>query len=540
MVNLGRSISEYEEHEISFIFEHPQNYDEIVKDDRWILVGRKGSGKSSYIDFRVSEENGEIRDVIRPNDRLNKEVLSVHSSILAKFSGKAEDSVIEDEVKENLTVVLDFLINTAVMRKLIEGKSETYLNGSIASVYNFLVQNNLHEGSIVRKSIRLIHKLISQQRAVGNLVEALEESSETSYEDAVDGLHNYLCSEKIKFVLYVDGIDDFGFDYSIRNRALYNAMLATVMRINENSVLEKTPLRVLLAIPSELFETSVLWNRDKVYKKTAYLHWEDTTKVQNLVNKRIAVEIGRRKKQPRWKGDKYSISSEHTWDRFFPKIVYNKLGKKEELFEYILRHSLYTPRTVLDICTAILELADSKGIDISEIESMTGSKDYSLIAAEAIEQRSIHISRSVQDIFEKIYSGYAALLHIFNGASSGFRKNTLYEFIQDECCGVLTNNATKIPVIEPAEVLKILFRSGFIGLGRNTHDAPQNCEQYQLEFSYLRPVIMSDRWDIALISPIFYDFVGIKRDPITNVIPHKKLLIPPKSIKALDDLVAAH
>ena len=535
MLDLGRSISEYERREISFIFELPVNYEEITQDDRWILVGRKGSGKSSYIDFRVSEKNNILKFAIRPTERLNREVLSVYTRISRAHKGDANGLLVEEDVKAHLTVALEFLINTSIMRQVIDSRVEKVYQGDIATIYKFLVANGLHSGSIVRKALKIIRAL-SKNDLIGDVATAVTDMSSESYEDALDALHDWIAESGQKIVLYIDGIDDYGFDYSLRYRALYNAMLSTTMRINELAIQERLPLRVLFAVPSELFENTVLWNRDKILKKTAYLHWDDKEKVQNLVNKRIAVELGRRKSKPRWKEDRYSVSSIHTWERYFPKYIYNKKGRQELLFEFILRHSMYTPRTVLDICTRVrdvIEIHEYSGIGLDET-NMSGMKSVRIV--ESVEEQSVQIARSIQDVFAKMFDGFDHLLHLFQGGPNGYRPEQLMKFLESNCCSTIKDVSSRKIVDDPKEVLSILFKSGFLGIGRDTHEEPPNCEQYRLEFSYVKPVNIYSRWDIAVISPVFYEFVGVKRSPITEVVPHDHLTLRPDAIKLLKRL----
>lgn len=539
MLDLGRSISEYEQREISFIFELPINYEEISQDDRWILVGRKGSGKSSYIDFRLNEKNDILKDVIRPSERLNREVLSVYTRIVTTLGRGASPEQIEEDVKANLTLALEFLINTTIMRSIVDHQEGSILRGEVETLHTFLVANNLHTGSIVRKALKLIHTL-SKNEVIGNMVDAVDQISQISYEDALDAMHDWISSSGEKIILYIDGIDDFGFDYSIRYRALYNAMLSTVMRINELAIQERLSLRILLAIPSELFENTVLWNRDKILKKTAYLHWEDKNKVQNLVNKRIAVELGRRKHKPRWKEDLYSVNSAHTWDRFFPRTIYNKKGRQEQLFPFILRHSMYTPRTVLDICTRVLEAMEIHDLSGILPDEGTSSAMQSTLIVDSVEEQTIQIARSIQDVFSKMFTGFDQLLHTFQGAQNGFHPDQIMNFLENNCTSLVTDMATKKQIDDPNELLQILFRSGFLGLGRSTHEAPPNCEQFRLEFSYVKPVILYNSWDIAVISPVFYDFVGTRRTPLSDVVPHNRLTLTPTMIKEMAEEGHSH
>ena len=83
-------------------------------------------------------------------------------------------------------------------------------------------------------------------------------------------------------------------------------------------------------------------------------------------------------------------------------------------------------------------------------------------------------------------------------------------------------------------VIELLYQMGFIGFGNDTGVAPAGCEKYRLNFSYVRQQTKQlGKWDMCIISPIFYDFSDVNPDHLTLVLPHKTLLLKPKSVKAV-------
>ncbi|MCH9661757.1 MAG: hypothetical protein K0U54_12705 [Bacteroidetes bacterium] len=462
-------------------------------------------------------------------------VFNIYRALSRKFTNpidKHEAKVFEDEIKEQISTVLDFLLHITTMHSLVCRKHQRYLRGPEKDIYNFLKTNALIEGPIIFKGIKFLRKISDGLSQIEKITENLENLEGISYDTSVEKLYEFLKTRQEVFWLYVDNIDDYGFDYSIRNRAFYNALVAVTMRINDHATIEKIPFRIALAIPSELFENTILWNKDKVDGRTVYLNWDKPELVKSLVNKRIAIELNIKKSNPRWDGDKYSIANEHTWNRYFKPQIKNKVFQMEELFQYILRHSLYTPRTVLDLCSSIFNAKYSHDLNEEEFLNLS-DEDESELVISCVEAQSIKITQSIINNFQLIFLGFEDLVALFRGRPNVWQKPQIEGFLRENGLGLVQDAGTKKIVNNEKRLIEILFQSGFIGMGQNTHAAPQNCQQYKLSFSYVKQVGIGERWDIAAISPIFYDYVGIKREPAIGIVPHKPLTLNPVSVEKL-------
>ena len=264
-----------------------------------------------------------------------------------------ETEFLEESTSVHISNILDLIIHIDVMQKEIQEKQEKYLSNNEALIYEYLRNNDLISGSTIYKTLKYLRKITAGLKHIENLTNLLNES-EPSFESAQEAFYEYLKTSKKFITIYIDNIDDFGFDFSVRNRSFFNALLSTTMRINSDCMRRKIPFRVTLMVPSELYDTAVLWNRDKIKTRRIFLNWDTEEKIRNLVCKRIAIELNIKKSKPRYEGDIYSISKDQTWDRIFPEKIQNNVNKRENTLRFILRHSLYTPRTVLDICSAII------------------------------------------------------------------------------------------------------------------------------------------------------------------------------------------
>lgn len=536
MINLGRSTSEYETTDIKYLFEVPENYKELIKQEKWLIIGRKGSGKSTLVDYRKYYDEKAISYSIRPGNILANSILAIYSKITEKLTNGIKDisqiEFLEEEISMHISSVLNFLVYTKIMREVIDDKQNQYIDGCQKTIYDFLKNNDLISGSVLYRSIKFIRKATKGLKSIENLSSILEDTCEPSFEEAVDCFYEVLREQDKFILLYIDNIDDYGFDYSVRNRAFFNALVVTTMKINDVCLGEKVPFRVVLTIPSELYENTKLWNRDKIKNRRIYIRWNNPKKMKNLINKRIAVELNIKKNKPRYEGDIYSTSEGQTWSRFFPDNIYSKMGRKEETFKYLLRHTLYTPRTMLDICSAVLNAKEELGLTPEIMNDMSLTDETKLIQ-DVVEDESEEIADSVLDIFGKMYLNIRSLIFKFKSRPNIWTKMNFELFVRENCLGIVEDRTQYQKIINPDVVIDLLYRIGFVGFGSDTNIAPENCENYNLSFSYISKSRRHSNWDIAVISPIFYDYIGALPDQHVTIYPHKNLTLPPTTLKSI-------
>lgn len=534
MINLGRSVSEYEEQNIKHFFEEPPNYEEMITQEKWLIIGRKGSGKSTIVDYRTSNNHGTINVCIRPGRKITNLILSVYNKVAlnVKSSDAIEHGHLEEEIALRMSSILHFLIHTEAMKNIIKGKENEFLTGNSKTVYEFLRKNDLIGGSTIFKSIKFIKTVTKGLKYIDNLANVLDDCSEPNFEDAVDATYELLKHTNNKVFVFIDNIDDYGFDYSIRNRAFFNALISSTMQINNDCLREKIPFRVILTIPTELYENTKQWNRDKIGDRSVYLRWNNEEKIRNLLSKRIAIELNVRKNKPRYSGDVFSIAWNKTWEKIFPNTIKNKFDRSEDTFTYLLRHTLYTPRTILSLCSAILNHKMESGCNLDELIGVDASKHSSAIP-QIVEDASIEISKSIIDIYDKMFNDIKKLLFKFKGRPNIWLLNTFEQFINSECTDLVNDRGKGKLLNDYISVSELLYKVGYIGFGYNTNIAPPGCEQYSLNFSYINSSRNNNACDIIVISPIFYDYIGIDPDEHSTIIPNKELLLNPKTIRSL-------
>ncbi len=530
-IDLGRSVAEYEGCNIHHFFEIPPNYKNIINKEKWLIVGRKGSGKSTLVDYRVSQNSDKKNICFRPGKKMANLVLSVYEGVSKKL--KADDKIQADQIEEEISVrvsnIIHFIVHVEAMKSFILGKEDIFLTGKKAEFYTFLRKNNLIKKSAIYSSIKFIRKITKGLKYIDNLAGLLDDECDPGFDEVQEDFYEFLKEKNTPVFLYIDNIDDYGFDYSIRNRSFFNALVSTTMQINNDCIRDGIPFRVILTIPTELYDNTRLWNRDKVKDRSTHLTWNEKQPIKNLLCKRIAIELNVRKNKPRYCDDIFSISTEQTWDKLFPMTVLNKMNRSEDLFSYLIRHTLYTPRNMLSLCSEILNSRLKGGGTLDDWE-IFNNKEF---LPKVVERESIDISKSILAMYEKMYKHINRMIQKLKGRPNIWLTQNFENFIENNLLNILEDRAKSEAITDKEILFEILYKMGLIGLGFNTHISPPSCENYELYFSYLNTSKSNNQSDIIVISPIFYDYIGINPDKLSVIVPDKNLLLNPKSIKAI-------
>jgi hypothetical protein len=277
-------------------------------------------------------------------------------------------------------------------------------------------------------------------------------------------------------------------------------------------------------MPSELYFHSTLWGGDWHSEKSECLVWADPAELQQLVNKRIGFEMNIRKTKREKKHEKYSTSTEHTWNKLFPSRITNQYKKTENAFEYIVRHTFYTPRQVLGLCDAIissmpyLDKTDSAKKEIQE-------KQWSGIFQTCVESYTANKEKDFRDLFGKIYRGLEVVLKLFSSRPCIWNRPQILSHFRSQNAILIRSDTCEQH--RDLALIEKLQQMGVLGLGVRSINEPYiGITTYDLRFSYLEKHPYRGGWDIAVLSPLFYYVYDIKPIGDLIVVPHKKLLLP--------------
>jgi hypothetical protein len=518
-IHLSKDIAELED-DVRLVWEPPDIYQEVFKDNVWLVYGRKGSGKSHLVDYlskdkaKGESDNGVI--IIRPReDRLFPTVMTALSDV--------EDSD-ERIVVENVASTLEFIIVTLLMRRSIDLKTFIVPGPDQKAISSFLANNQLQDGDILADIVAVLSRITGGRfKIVENLTSLMSDNPSTrGFPDAKAALWRCLKKATTSFLICIDDIDEIGFSFSRSDRLFVNALIVTMLRLNLEFARGKHPLRVLLTSPSELFFHSTLWGDDWVETKSRCLRWVHPEGIQRIVNKRIGQQLNVKKNNPRNEYDIYSDAPDQTWSRLFPTNIINKLGRQELAIKYMLRHTFYTPRHFLDLSDKILHYMGDKGVTVGQASSVPDS-EWSTAFQTKVEEYSCNVVASFLKLYGKIYDGVEDVLHAFTSRPAIWTRGSLSSFVESEDLSLTRREPRK--EYRGDALIDRLQHLGFLGLGSKDFVSAPTTQAFNMRFAFLERLPSIRPWEIAAVSPVFFDSFGIHPPDRVIVVPHEQLIL---------------
>jgi hypothetical protein len=512
MLTLGKTVAQYEQDQVKFLWEAPDGYNELKANRPWVLHGLKGSGKTTLLEYLQVDESDQFVSILQEGELFRHLVPAIQAGASARKN------------VETISELIEVLAYADVMRQLVASKLLAI--GPKSEIYEFLVKNHLMQGSVIREVLRYLHVATDGfSKTVSSIANAPDAVEGPDFYAARAALKKLLAGLKQPMLVCIDEVDESGFAYSEEDRIIVNAMLAFCVRSNTALQNEKLPLRFLLSLPSELLSHARYWDSQKVRVFTHHLHWSDPKKLQNLLNKRIAIELNVHRRHPRHEGDRYSHEYEQTWKRVFPDSVQSKLLRPENAFSYVLRHTLYTPRNLLGCCQKILDILDGQGYTPEAAVARMTAADWSQVFQKGVEVFDLELVEDVLNVYGKIYTNLESCLLQFEGRPNIWGNGALTTFVRSVLADVLVAADTG-DALSGDTLLDALYKVGFIGFGSRapyTDHAPG--ASLNLSFAFLGNHERPRSWDFAVIAPAFYDYCHVKCSYGVPVVPHERLTL---------------
>jgi hypothetical protein len=408
------------------------------------------------------------------------------------------------------------------MQNLVSGSG--LRTGPSATIYEFLAKNDLIEGSFLRKGIRLIARLTEEFKTVHRLADALDETESPNYRDAANALRQLYKPRDKKLYIFIDDVDEYGFAFTRLDKLLVESLITTCMRLNTDYLQDDVQIRLIITPPTELYHAMKFWNRDKTDLKSYHLQWADSVKLHNIVNKRIAIETGVRRRNPRHEGDIFSIEATHTWDRHFPRMISNRNGRKEPSFRYLLRHTFYTPRNILALSECVLEMAETLGDKIEPSEPKHELL-WNEVFQTAVEHFTVDLVESTVETFGMVYENLPLLLDAFRKRPAIWCHAALDRFLAGLYEEVNVRMKNSDSDNRTFRLIDVLYEIGFIGFASREPNQVGYKNIYRLDFRYLGRRARWEQWDLAVVSPVYFDTYQIRPPEGVTVDPDQELYL---------------
>jgi Cdc6-like AAA superfamily ATPase len=414
-------------------------YNRVRSGQKFLVTGRKGSGKSAICFFLIDALNADGRNTIMATSRL----LSV-----PKMQQINNTSINDKEKFESIWRYV-FLVKIAI--KFIEianreGIDTFHFNSQeqqhLKEVKSFLAQNNEISKNTWQNTISFLNIFSKFSTKLPGGVEA---GIETRQIETVKDLSNMLdrfensilCllnkSKIFRSTILVDEIDDI-WDSTEDSKPLIIGLLDATKKLNASL---KSNVLILIFLRSDIWDGLTFSDKDKFRSEEERISWTEDDLKHLIANRgKIAANIRNN-----------SSSIDQIWSMFFEDRVCN-----QDSFKYIVDRTLKRPREVIQFCNQALSIAqDSKHSRITEKDILTAEARYSIW--------------KLDDLINEFSVQYPFLrdaLSMFDGFQSSFSKNKMEAIFEDGQI-LLSKRFPELSNLDLNSFLQILFSIGFIG-----------------------------------------------------------------------------
>ena len=471
---LGASWEEY-------FFEQTYFVEESLRPETYLIVGRRGSGKSSLIQHIIYQDKYPNSDYIDFGfaDSYNAELYKIAESLL--FS---------QELKvQKLVKVWDYIIWQIIFKKLSANdkliKKGVFDDCTDPSVLNFL---------------KLIVKGLLNRAEVSHGDDLIEMLSKRASEE------RFRCAQEVVLTLLSKNplfiVIDSREKYSLDNE---NEMCITAALIQAASLIcDKYAIKGLhlkVCIADEIFpylKEQYVTNTLKYIKYPLYMYWRPKDLMRLVcwrlfkylsINKAISLASA----DVDW--DSHKDILEKIWIPYFGKKIRNKRGVTEETFPYILRHTHLRPRQVILVCNEIARLAIRRG-EFPKFSQET--------IREAVQKSEIDLSDEIINSYSTVYPKAGNIISALEGMPMKFKCNELYRASKRTASYWDHGNYSQL------EFIKLVIELGIVGRVRESYS---NSKVIKADFEFaLQDRLFVTEKDTCVIHPLFYSKLNINRN----------------------------
>lgn len=359
-------------------FYDPNDYiSEIIKGFKFMIVGRKGIGKTAYA--------SKLRQLSEDGDNMIDNVYIHLNEIDFSLFKKMADNKYEGTQKYQK--IWDWVIGLEILKYLVDNKYE--LKEKARVIIKILENNDIVISDNLPTSIRKVSKKYAKFNIKGIEagVEGYKENVSIDIYEFVEKIFsaiNEMYINKKLFIIF-DGLDDL-----LRCKIEKSDMIAGLIRaanyVNINLSKNKVRCKVLLLIRNDILSSVIDPDINKIKRDASiYLSW-DEDKIKELVSLRI----------------KNSASAESSWYDIFPRTF-----NHENSLDSVLDYTFLRPRDILQFLNQAKEMYPMReSLTYSETNNVLKQYSSTYFIEEIKDELSGFVDdkvvHSLSEIFQKI------------------------------------------------------------------------------------------------------------------------------------------
>lgn len=361
---------------LEILFEHHNKIYKSLKQRPSTIVGRKGSGKTSYLNSVFFEGSYKYTIALDTSELLTSVINAVGTiggPIFAKTVSK---------IWENILLTGLF----AEIRSHLPGNSS-----SKKLINDYLAKIGMREAATFEDVAWNIVDIIADSKngkTFALAADVLRKLDNVTFKLTKDSLVQELKKRKVRCVILLDSLDDLQLELSEVSKAVEG-----LLKYIGASNMPSSPIDVRFCLPAELYHLfePLSSNPIKDFKRRLLLHWVASELVMVVAHRLVLfgdlypdlVPFSVRNAIIDTKSDAQSVI-----ECIFPEYVTCRLGVKEDSIAYVLRHTQLLPRHIIQIMNCIAEKhrKETDGVSLAGISEVAIRKGISEVESTLVQE----------------------------------------------------------------------------------------------------------------------------------------------------------
>jgi hypothetical protein len=489
-------------------FVHMETYDDLRNTHSLFLFGRRGTGKTTYLNMLASEISKKEVPHYGTSVILQSQPLILGIAAQVRLSGLA--NLPQAELADAIQPVWNWIITVSAMHATI-GTHEPLATEPVevkqlrAFVEKTLPSSDVSLTDAIRDRMHDLLVTSLADVASGNAGRAFNNINQTFRSEAFSRAATTLDALMHKRPCLV--LLDAGDVYAVRDPIPKAAITALISCLSEfANHRNRVGIIAKAAFPSEILPHVYPNNRGKMEGRIVIINWTYRDLV-SLIAKRFAT-IANGLAKGRDLNDQ-TVAQNLIYASLPPKIE-TRVGISFDTLAYIVRHTQRTPRQVIMLMNGVLTHAKSSGWAIGKAVEGTNT---------IVEGVHSYLGHLVNDSIDMHRSMYDRLDQIVQGTLSQqvcyFRSEALGKMIKE--VSFLRHSLD----LERVDVVRLLFEIGVLGIAQEAHRL-QHDGRFLLEalFEYqVKQALSPGPAGLCVVHPMFYEWLGTRVDKSTFVYP---------------------
>ena len=309
-----------------------------------IIMGRKGSGKTSYLRTVFFDKKYDYFTEIR-----TAQVLAHISKVIQQLTG---DAFFPETLAELWEMILWVCVLSKIRKQDLLSKDQLeVVNAYLASIG---VPETDNVDSVLWRLAAVFDEVMAGNPKDG-MNDILRRFDRVAFDDAVSIVLEALKSKNKTFVILMDSLDDFQLEIESVSRSL-QGLLKFVGSMNK----PRDVVDIRFCLPIELYRriTKISSNPNKDFRRSLKIQWTASELIligaqrlylylelypPDFLKRSLPLDLSKRP-------DALAL-----FNAVLPKYIQNQAGFQEETISYILRHTQLLPRHFLMLLNSIFK-----------------------------------------------------------------------------------------------------------------------------------------------------------------------------------------